>query len=58
MRGYHCQVVGFGAAALGVPLAADRAGRLGWLSDAGLCFLDAAPDRARLLDSRDRKSVV
>ncbi|MEU4076246.1 hypothetical protein DEJ45_06395 [Streptomyces venezuelae] len=52
MRGYHCQVVGFGAAALGVPLAADRAGRLGWLSDAGLCFLDAAPDRARLLDSR------
>ncbi|MEU9294624.1 hypothetical protein [Streptomyces sp. NPDC048266] len=48
----HCQVVGFGAAALGIPLAADRAGHLSRLADAGLRFLDAAPDRERLLRSR------
>ncbi|MFF1508213.1 hypothetical protein [Streptomyces sp. NPDC058326] len=48
----HCQIVGYGAAALGVPLAADRAGLLPRLAAAGLCLLDGAPDRERLLRAR------
>lgn len=39
------QVVGFGPASLGVPVAADRCGRLDPLFDAGVLFLERGIDR-------------
>ncbi|PRY30506.1 NAD(P)/FAD-dependent oxidoreductase [Pseudosporangium ferrugineum] len=42
------QVIGFGPAALGLPLSADRTGDLAALADAGVAFLERAPaDTAR-----------
>jgi hypothetical protein len=39
------QVIGFGPAAMGIAVAADRAGVLDELLDAGLIFLERSPDR-------------
>ena len=46
------QVVGFGAAALGVPLAADRRTQLSMLLEAGIVFIDAHPSLEAIARNR------
>lgn len=53
-----CQVVGFGPAALGLPVAADRLGLLDCFLERGVCFLDRSRDREEMRETRFPYVVV
>ncbi len=53
-----CQVVGFGPAALGLPVAADRLGLLDCLLERGVHFLDRSRTRQEMRDNRFPYVVV
>lgn len=55
---FLCQVVGFGPAALGLPVAADRLGVLDAFLDRGVSFLDRSRDRKEMRDTRFPYVVV
>jgi len=55
---FACQVVGFGPAALGLPVAADRLGLLDRLLDRGVSFLDRSCDREEMRETRFPYVVV
>lgn len=55
---FLCQVVGFGPAALGLPVAADRLGVLDRLLERGVSFLDRSRNRQEMRDNRFPYVVV